>query len=59
MRNRSTESLSILAVLKVSAQAAAYDIPVIPHGSGPYSYHYIMSQVHSPFCECEFPPAVS
>ncbi|KWU42802.1 enolase C-terminal domain-like protein [Rhodotorula sp. JG-1b] len=38
-------------LLKVSAQAAAYDIPVIPHGSGPYSYHYIMSQVHSPFCE--------
>ncbi|KAM0748396.1 racemase [Meredithblackwellia eburnea MCA 4105] len=38
-------------LLKVSAQAAAYDIPVVPHGSGPYSYHFIMSQSHSPFCE--------
>jgi hypothetical protein len=26
-------------LLKVSAMAAAYDIPVVPHGSGPYSYH--------------------
>jgi L-rhamnonate dehydratase len=24
---------------------------VIPHGSGPYSYHFIASQPHSPFCE--------
>ncbi|KAK4046571.1 hypothetical protein OIO90_006522 [Microbotryomycetes sp. JL221] len=38
-------------LLKVSAQAAAYDIPVVPHGSGPYSYHFILSQPHSPFCE--------
>lgn len=28
-------------LLKVSAMAAAYDIPVVPHGSGPYSYHFI------------------
>ena len=38
-------------LLRISAQAAAYDIPVIPHGSGPYSYHFIASQPHSPFCE--------
>ncbi|KAL7411642.1 L-rhamnoate dehydratase-like protein [Mrakia frigida] len=38
-------------LLKVSAMAAAYDIPVVPHGSGPYSYHFIISQPHSPFCE--------
>ncbi|SCZ98211.1 BZ3500_MvSof-1268-A1-R1_Chr3-2g06223 [Microbotryum saponariae] len=38
-------------LLKISAHAAAYDIPVVPHGSGPYSYHFIMSQPHSPFCE--------
>ncbi|EJU03623.1 mandelate racemase/muconate lactonizing enzyme family protein [Dacryopinax primogenitus] len=38
-------------LLKVSAMASAYDIPVVPHGSGPYSYHFIMSQAHSPFCE--------
>lgn len=38
-------------LLRISAHAAAYDIPVIPHGSGPYSYHFIASQPHSPFCE--------
>tara|TARA_Y100000589_G_scaffold55943_1_gene46330 strand:- start:385 stop:903 length:519 start_codon:yes stop_codon:yes gene_type:complete len=38
-------------LLKVSAMAAAYDIPVVPHGSGPYSSHFIFSQPHSPFCE--------
>jgi len=34
---------------------SAYDIPVVPHGSGPYSYHFILSQPHSPFCECASP----
>jgi len=38
-------------LLKISAHAAAYDLPVVPHGSGPYSYHFVMSQTHSPFCE--------
>jgi L-rhamnonate dehydratase len=38
-------------LLRISAHAAAYDLPVIPHGSGPYSYHFIASQPHSPFCE--------
>ncbi|GAA6032187.1 hypothetical protein JCM8097_007114 [Rhodosporidiobolus ruineniae] len=38
-------------LLKISAHASAYDIPVIPHGSGPYSYHFIATQCHSPFCE--------
>jgi L-rhamnonate dehydratase len=37
--------------LRVSAMAAAYDIPVVPHGSGAYSYHFVMAQPHSPFCE--------
>lgn len=37
--------------LRVSAMAAAYDIPVVPHGSGSYSYHLVMAQPHSPFCE--------
>jgi L-rhamnonate dehydratase len=37
--------------LRVSSMAAAYDIPVIPHGSGAYSYHFVMAQPHSPFCE--------
>ena len=35
----------------IAAQASAYDIPVIPHGSGPYSYHFIASQTGSPVCE--------
>lgn len=38
-------------LLRISAHASAYDIPVIPHGSGPYSYHFIASQPQSPFCE--------
>ncbi|MCB1499366.1 MAG: L-rhamnonate dehydratase [Bauldia sp.] len=37
--------------LRVSAMAAAYDIPVVPHASGAYSYHFVFSQPHIPFCE--------
>jgi len=37
--------------IKVAAQAAAYDIPVVPHASGPYSYHYVISQNNCPFQE--------
>ncbi len=38
-------------LLRISAMAAAYDIPVVPHGSGPYSYHFVITQTHCPFCE--------
>jgi L-rhamnonate dehydratase len=38
-------------LLKVSALAAAYDIPVVPHASGPYSYHFVISQPNTPFQE--------
>lgn len=31
--------------------ASAYDLPVIPHASGPYSYHFVVSQHNSPFQE--------
>jgi L-rhamnonate dehydratase len=41
----------ISELLKIAAHAAAYDIPVIPHGSGPYSYHFIASQTGTAFCE--------
>lgn len=41
----------LTALLQIAAQAAAYDIPVIPHGSGPYSYHFIASQPQTPHCE--------
>ena len=37
--------------LRIAAHAAAYDTPVVPHGSGPYSYHFIASQTGSAFCE--------
>jgi L-rhamnonate dehydratase len=38
-------------LLKIAAHASAYDVPVIPHGSGPYSYHFIASQTGPAFCE--------
>lgn len=38
-------------LLKVSALASAYDLPVVPHASGPYSYHFVVSQPNSPFQE--------
>ncbi|KIR54064.1 racemase [Cryptococcus gattii Ru294] len=38
-------------LIKVAAMAAAYDIPVVPHGSGPYSFQAIMSFPNSDFCE--------
>ncbi|HWJ75462.1 MAG TPA: L-rhamnonate dehydratase [Kaistia sp.] len=39
------------ALLQIAAQAAAYDLPIIPHGSGPYAYHFIGSQPNRPLCE--------
>jgi L-rhamnonate dehydratase len=38
-------------LMRIAAQAAAYDLPVVPHGSGPYSYHFIASQTGAAFCE--------
>ncbi|AOA60840.1 L-rhamnonate dehydratase [Komagataella phaffii CBS 7435] len=38
-------------LLKVTAQASAYDIPIVPHASGMYSYHYVISQQNTPFQE--------
>lgn len=38
-------------LLRISAHAAAYDLPIVPHGSGPYSYHYVLSQTNAPFSE--------
>jgi L-rhamnonate dehydratase len=38
-------------LLRIAAHASAYDIPVVPHGSGPYSYHFIASQTQPPLCE--------
>lgn len=38
-------------LLKISAHASAYDIPIVPHGSGPYSFHFVISQTNAPFVE--------
>ena len=38
-------------LMRIGAMASAYDIPVVPHGSGAYSYHYVITQPHTPFCE--------
>ena len=38
-------------LLRIAAHASAYDTPVVPHGSGPYSYHFIASQTGPAFCE--------
>ncbi len=38
-------------LLRISALAATYDVPVVPHGSGAYSYHFVITQPHCPFCE--------
>ncbi len=37
--------------LRIAAHASAHDLPVVPHGSGPYSYHFIASQTGPAFCE--------
>ena len=38
-------------LLKIASMAAAYDLPVVPHASGPYSYHFVVSQHNCPFQE--------
>ncbi len=38
-------------LLKIASHSSTLDIPVIPHGSGPYSYHFIASQTAEPLCE--------
>jgi L-rhamnonate dehydratase len=38
-------------LLRIAAHASAHDLPVIPHGSGPYSYQFIASQTGAAFCE--------
>ena len=38
-------------LLRIAAHASIYDTPVVPHGSGPYPYHFIASQPGNAFCE--------
>jgi L-rhamnonate dehydratase len=44
-------------LLKISAMASAYDIPVIPHGGGLNgATHFTVSHVNAPWCELFLPP---
>jgi L-rhamnonate dehydratase len=38
-------------LMKISAYADAHRIPVVPHGSSVYSYHYAATRPESPFTE--------
>lgn len=38
-------------LLKISGLAEAHGVPVIPHGSSVYSYHFAVTRHHSPFAE--------
>lgn len=41
----------LTAVRRIAAIAKPYDLPVIPHGAGVYNYHFVMSNLNSPFAE--------
>lgn len=41
----------ITELLKITALADAYGVPVIPHGSSVYSYHFVVTRTNSPFSE--------
>lgn len=38
-------------LLRIATHAAAYDIPVIPHGNSHYTVHFCMSQPNAPLIE--------
>lgn len=38
-------------LLKISALAAAHNVPIVPHGSSVYSYHFVVTTPHSPYAE--------
>ncbi|QRV87293.1 enolase C-terminal domain-like protein [Ceratobasidium sp. AG-Ba] len=38
-------------LLRIASLASAYDVDVVCHGSGPYSYHFAVSQSNTPFTE--------
>ena len=39
-------------LIKIGNMAEAYGKYVVPHGSGIYSHHYVVSRPNSPFTEC-------
>jgi L-rhamnonate dehydratase len=38
-------------LIRISALADAHGVPVIPHGSSVYSYHFVVTRQNSPFAE--------
>jgi L-rhamnonate dehydratase len=38
-------------LVKIAALADSYRVPVVPHGSSVYSYHFVVTQPNSPFAE--------
>lgn len=38
-------------LIKISALADAHRVPVVPHGSSVYSYHFVVTRHNSPFAE--------
>jgi L-rhamnonate dehydratase len=41
----------LTAVRRIAAIAKPFDIPVVPHGAGVYNYHFVASNLNSPFAE--------
>ena len=41
----------ITELVKITALADAHNVPVIPHGSSVYSYHFVLTRHNSPFTE--------
>ncbi|WP_293857028.1 L-rhamnonate dehydratase [uncultured Alsobacter sp.] len=41
----------ITELIRISALADAHGVPVIPHGSSVYSYHFVCTRANSPFAE--------
>jgi L-rhamnonate dehydratase len=41
----------LTAVRRIAAMAKPTGVPVIPHGSGVYNYHFVQSNLNSPFAE--------
>lgn len=41
----------LTAARRIAAMAKPYDMAVVPHCSGPYNYHFVMSNTNSPYAE--------
>ena len=41
----------LTAARRIAAMAKPYDIPIVPHCSGVYNYHFVLSNTNSPYAE--------